>query len=254
SSGSGAGIAANFAAAALGSETDGSITSPSAANSLVGIKPTVGLVSRAGIVPIAHSQDTAGPMARTVADAATLLAPLTRVDERDPATRESRGKALSDYTRFLDPKGLRGARIGVARKRLFGYSPATDRVIEAALRVLKEQGAVLVDPANIETVGQFDDSELLVLLYEFKADLNRYLAELGPAAPIHSLKDAIEWNEKNRDREMPYFGQELLLQAEQKGPLTSAEYKKALAKDHELARTRGIDATLAKHRLDAIVA
>jgi len=254
SSGSGAGTAANFAAAALGSETDGSIVSPSAANSLVGIKPTLGLVSRAGIIPIAHSQDTAGPMARCVADAAILLGALTGVDDRDPASRESRGKALTDYTKFLDPQGLKGARIGVARKKLFGYSPATDRVIEAALQVLKQQGAVLVDPANIETVGQFDDSEILVLLYEFKADLNQYLAGLGPEAPIHSLKDAIDWNEKNRDREMPYFGQELLLQAEQKGPLTSAEYVKALAKDHELSRAKGIDATLAKHKLDAIVA
>ncbi|HEV7517721.1 MAG TPA: amidase [Thermoanaerobaculia bacterium] len=254
SSGSGAGAAANFAAAAVGSETDGSILSPSAASSLVGIKPTLGLLSRAGIIPIAHSQDTAGPMARTVADAAILLGAMTGVDERDTATRESRGKGLSDYAKFLDPHGLKGARIGVARKKLFGYSAPTDHVIEAALAVLKDQGAILVDPADIATVGKFDDTELLVLLYEFKADLNKYLAELGPGAPVHTLAEIIEWNRKNREREMPFFGQEIMLMAEKKGPLTSAEYKKALAKNHLLSRAKGIDATLAKHKLDAIVA
>ena len=254
SSGSGAGAAANFAAAAVGSETDGSILSPSSASSLVGIKPTLGLLSRAGIIPIAHSQDTAGPMARTVADAAILLGAMTGVDERDPATGESRGKGLTDYSKFLDPHGLKGARIGVARKKLFGYSAATDHVIEAALGVLKDQGAVLVDPADIATVGQFDDTELLVLLYEFKADLNKYLAELGPGAPVHTLAEIIEWNRKNREKEMPFFGQEILLMAEKKGPLSSAEYKKALAKNHLLSRAKGIDATLAKHKLDAIVA
>jgi amidase len=254
SSGSGAGAAANFAAAAVGSETDGSILSPSSASSLVGIKPTVGLLSRAGIIPIAHNQDTAGPMARTVADAAILLGAMTGVDERDEATRASRGKALSDYSKFLDPHGLQGARIGVARKKLFGYSPAADQVIEAALAVLKQQGAILVDPADIETEGQMGDDELLVLLYEFKTDLNKYLAELGPGAPVHNLPEIIEWNRKNRDREMPWFGQEILLMAEKKGPLTSAEYTKALAKNHERSRAKGIDATLAKHKLDAIVA
>jgi amidase len=254
SSGSGAGAAANFAAAAVGSETDGSILSPSSASSLVGIKPTVGLLSRAGIIPISHNQDTAGPMARTVADAAILLGAMTGVDERDEATRASRGKALSDYSKFLDPHGLQGARIGVARKKLFGYSPAADQVVEAALAVLKQQGAILVDPADIETEGQMGDDELLVLLYEFKTDLNKYLAELGPGAPVHNLQEIIEWNRKNRDREMPWFGQEILLMAEKKGPLTSAEYTKALAKNHERSRAKGIDATLAKHKLDAIVA
>jgi amidase len=254
SSGSGAAAAASFAAAAVGSETDGSILSPSSASSLVGIKPTLGLLSRAGVIPLAHSQDTTGPMARTVADAAVLLGAMTGVDERDEATRASQGKALTDYTRFLDPKGLQGARIGVARKKLFGYSAAADQAAEAALAVLKQQGAVLIDPADIETVGQFDDSEFEVLLYEFKADLNRYLAELGPAAPVHTLAELIEWNRRNREREMPFFGQEILLMAEKKGPLSSAEYTKALAKDHELSRAKGLDATLAKHKLDAIVA
>ncbi len=254
SSGSGAGTAASFAAAAIGSETDGSILSPSSACSLVGLKPTVGLLSRAGIIPISHSQDTAGPMARTVADVAILLGALAGVDERDEATGASRGRAATDYTKFLDPHGLKGARIGVARKKLFGYSPAADQVTEAALAVLKEQGAILVDPADIETEGQMGEDELLVLLYEFKADLNRYLAELGPGAPVRTLADVIEWNRKHRDAEMPWFGQELLLQAEKKGPLTSAEYRQALEKNHERSRAKGIDATLAKHKLDAIVA
>ncbi|HTQ80588.1 MAG TPA: amidase, partial [Thermoanaerobaculia bacterium] len=254
SSGSAAATAASFAAAAVGSETDGSIVSPSAACSLVGIKPTLGLLSRSGIIPIAHSQDTAGPMARTVTDAAILLGTLTGVDERDEATRASHGRALTDYTPALDRRGLKGARIGVARQKLFGYSPATDRVMETALAVLKAEGAVLVDPANIETVGQYDDTELLVLLYEFKNDLNRYLADLGPGAPVKSLAEIIQFDDKNRDRELRYFGHEILLQAEEKGPLSSPEYQQALARNRELARDKGIDATLAKYKLDAIVA
>lgn len=252
SSGTGAAIAASFAAAGLGSETDGSIVSPASVSSLVGIKPTVGLVSRSGVIPIAHSQDTLGPMTRTVADAAILLGALTGVDPRDPATAESRGKAESDYRRFLDPKGLAGARIGVARKGHFGYSPGTDAVIEQAIAALRRLGAVVVDPADLATTGY--DDETTVLLYEFKADLNLYLAELGPDAPVHSLKEVIELNERHRDRVMPYFGQELLLQAEEKGPLTSPEYRKALAANHRLARKEGIDATLAQHKLDALIA
>lgn len=253
SSGSGAAVAANLAAAAVGTETDGSIVSPSSACSLAGIKPTVGLVSRAGIIPIAHSQDTAGPMARTVADAAALLAALAGADPRDEATAAAAGKA-QDYAASLDPKGLAGARIGVPRAKLFGYSEETDRIAEAALEALKKAGAVLVDPADVETAGTFDEAELEVLLYEFKADLNRYLAELGPAAPARTLKDLIDWNEKHRDREMPWFGQEIFVMAEAKGPLDSPEYKKALATCRDLARGKGIDATLEKHRLDALVA
>jgi amidase len=254
SSGSGAAAAANLAAAAVGTETDGSIVSPAAANSLVGIKPTVGLLSRAGIVPISHTQDTPGPMARTVADAALLLGAMVGVDERDEATRESRGRAESDYAKYLDAAGLKGARLGVARRRYFGYSPATDRLIETALAEMKRQGAVLVDPADIETAGQFDDAEFDVLLYEFKADLDRYLAELGPGAPVHSLKDVIEFNERHRAQEMPYFGQEIMTMAQEKGPLTSDPYRKALEKCRQMSRRDGIDATLAKHKLDAIVA
>ncbi|HVT17133.1 MAG TPA: amidase [Thermoanaerobaculia bacterium] len=254
SSGSAAATAAGYAAAAVGSETDGSIVSPSAACSLVGIKPTLGLISRSGVIPIAHSQDTAGPMARTVADAAVLLGAMTGIDPSDPETAASRGKAHGDYTRFLDAAGLRGARLGVARKRYMGYSPAADRLAEAAIDAMKRQGAVIVDPAYIDTAGQFDDTELEVLLYEFKADLDRYLAGLGAAAPVHSLFELIAWNDRHRAEEMPFFGQELFVRAQAKGPLTSPDYRKALAKNRRLSREKGIDATLAKHRLDAIVA
>ncbi len=254
SSGSAAAAAASCCAVAVGSETDGSIVSPSSMCSLVGIKPTVGLLSRAGVVPISHSQDTLGPMARSVADAAALLGAMTGVDPRDEATLASRGKAAPDYTRFLDAKGLAGARLGVARAHYFGGNPAADRAIEAAIAELKRLGAVIVDPADIESVGKYDDSELLVMLYEFKADLNKYLAELGPGAPVRTLADLIAWNAGHRAQEMPYFGQELFEMAQAKGPLTDAAYQKALAANHRLARAEGIDATLAKHKLDAIVA
>jgi amidase len=253
SSGSGAGVSANLCAAAIGTETDGSIVCPSSSNGIVGIKPTVGLVSRAGIIPISHSQDGAGPMSRTVRDAATMLGALTGIDPRDPATAARQGKALTDYTRFCDPNGLKGARIGVARK-YFGFSDAVDALMEQALDAMKRQGATLVDPADIDTLGKFDESELLVFMYELKADLNRYLASLGPAAPVHTLKDVIDFNDRNRLKEMPYFGQDLLLKAESKGPLTEKAYLDALEKNHQLARTEGIDATMDKFHLDAIVA
>lgn len=253
SSGSAAAVAANLCAVAVGTETDGSVVSPSSACSIVGIKPTVGLISRSGIIPIAHSQDTAGPMARTVTDAAILLGAMTGVDLLDEATDESAGKALNDYTRFLVPDGLRGARLGIARSKFFDYNGATVHLIESAIDVMKQQGAVIVDPADIATAGQFDDSEFEVLLYEFKADLNKYLAGLGPNAPVRSIKDIIEFNQRNSAREMPFFGQEILLMAEKKGALDSEDYRKALAKDLEFSREKGIDATLEKHKLDAIV-
>jgi amidase len=253
SSGSGVAAAANLCAAAIGTETDGSVVCPSSANSIVGIKPTLGLVSRSGIIPIAHSQDTAGPMARTVADAAILLGAITGVDPRDPVTRESHGKSFTDYTKFLDPNGLRGARIGVARK-FFGFNDKVDKLMADAIEAIKRAGATVIDPAEIATAGKFDDSEFEVLLYEFKADLNAYLAGLGPEAPARSLKDLIEFNEKNRDKEMPYFGQEIFIRAEAKGPLTETAYRRALAKNHRLSRTLGIDATIGKHRLDAMIA
>jgi amidase len=253
SSGSGAAVAANLCAAAVGTETDGSVVCPSSANSLVGIKPTVGLVSRAGIIPISHSQDTAGPMARTVGDAAILLNAMAGVDARDEATNASRGKAVADYTQFLDKDGLRGVRLGIARKH-FGFNERTDKLMTDLLAEMKKLGAVLVDPADIPTTGKFDDSEFEVLLYEFKADLNAYLAGLGPQAPVRSLKDVIAFNEKNRDREMPYFGQDIMTKAEAKGPLTSKPYLAALQKNHLLTRAQGIDAVMKKNRLDALVA
>ena len=254
SSGSGAAIAANLASAAVGSETDGSIVSPSNNASLVGIKPTLGLVSRTGIIPIAHSQDTAGPMARTVADAALLLGALAGTDPADPATRDADRRGRRDYSASLDRDGLRGARIGVVRNRLFGYSPATDRLAEAAIADMKRQGAVIVDPANIPTLGKFDESEFDVLLYEFKADLNRYLASRGASAAVHSLADVIAFNNGRKDEELRYFGQEIMEMAEKKGPLTDQKYKAELARNHLLARTQGIDAVMAKYKLDALVA
>lgn len=256
SSGSGAAAAANLCAAAVGSETDGSVVSPSNNCCLVGIKPTLGLVSRSGIVPIAHSQDTAGPMARTVADAAILLAALAGADPADAATRESAGHGPPDYSRALSPGDLTGARIGVPRKGLFGQSAPADRLVEAAIADLKRLGAVLVDPADIDSVGEVDKSEFEVLLYEFKADLNAYLAGLPsrPGDRPRTLAELIAFNEKNHDREMPFFGQEIFLQAEKKGPLTDKAYRNALEKDRRLSRKEGIDRTMDRHRLDALVA
>lgn len=253
SSGTGAAIAANLAAVGVGTETDGSVVCPSNANSLVGMKPTLGLISRAGIIPIAHSQDTAGPMTRNVTDAAILLGVLAGRDARDDATRASAGKSFADYRKFLDANGLRGARIGVHRKG-FGFNDAVDKVMNDSLDIMKKRGAVIVDPADIPTQGKFDDSELEVLLYEFKADLNSYLASLGARAPVKSLKEIIDFNEQYRDREMPFFGQDLFIKAQSKGPLTDKAYRDALAKNRRLSRKEGIDAVMDKHRLDALVA
>jgi len=253
SSGSAAAVAANLCAVAVGTETDGSIVSPSSINGLVGIKPTVGLLSRTGIIPISHSQDTAGPMARSVRDAAILLGALAGIDREDSATAGSSGKSSTDYTRSLDGQGLKGARIGVVRK-YFGFLDKVDVVVNGALEVLRAQGAILVDPADIETIGKFDDTENTVLLYELKTDLNAYLARLGPGAPVHTLKEIIEYNERNRGKEMPYFGQETFLKAEAKGPLTDKEYLDALEADRRLSRKEGIDATMDKFNLDALVA
>ena len=254
SSGSGAAVAASLCAAAIGTETDGSITSPSSVNGLVGIKPTLGLVSRSGIIPISITQDTAGPMARSVADAAALLGGMIGRDTADRATTRRPVSVAVDYTTSLDARALKGARIGVARKKYTGYSPATDQLLEAAIATLKAQGAVIVDPANIPTASQLDDCEFEILLYEFKADLNAYLKRLPPSANVHSLADLIAFNEREKDRELQYFGQEILTMAQKKGPLTSAAYRKTLATCGTRARTLGIDAVLTKHRLDAIVA
>ena len=254
SSGSAGSVASSCCAVAVGTETDGSITSPAAACSLVGLKPTIGLVSRSGIIPIAHTQDTAGPMARTVTDAAILLGALAGRDPRDAATRRNAMSAGEDYTRYLDTNGLKGARIGVARKKYTGYSTATDASFQAALAVMKDRGAVIVDPADIATAGKFDDAEFEVLLFEFKADLHAYLANLPAGARARTLDDLIAFNRAHAQNEMPYFGQEIMEQAAKKGPLSSPSYTKALAACGKLARVQGLDATFATHRLDAIVA
>ena len=247
SSGTGVGISANLAAVGIGTETDGSIVCPSSANGLAGIKPTVGLVSRSGIIPISHSQDSAGPMCRTVHDAAILLGALTGVDPEDAATPASAGRVQTDYAQYCDPNGLKGARIGVARK-YFGFNDAVDALMEQSIGLMKSHGA------DIDTFGKFDDTELLVLLYELKSDLNAYLSRLGPGAPVRTLQDLIDFNERNRQKEMPYFGQDLFLKSQAKGPLTEKEYVDALARNHQLARTEGIDALMDKYHLDAIVA
>jgi amidase len=254
SSGSGSAAAASYCAVAIGTETDGSVTSPSAVAGLVGIKPTVGLIGRSGIIPIAHSQDTAGPMTRTVRDAAILLGALTGVDSRDPATKASAGRSLTDYTTALDKNGLRGARIGVARKHYTGYHVETDKLLASAIDLMKQHGATIVDPADIATAGKTDDSEFDLLLYEFKADLNAYLNQLEPKVAVHSLADVIAFNSRNASRELRYFGQEIMEQAQRKGPLTEKKYLDTLASNRRLMGAQGIDATMAKYKLDALIA
>ena len=253
SSGTGAGVSSNFAAGGIGTETDGSIVCPSSSNGLAGIKPTVGLVSRAGIIPISHSQDTAGPMCRTLRDAAIMLEALTGMDPEDIYTTESQGKSYTDYTQFLDANGLKGARIGVVRK-FFGFSDGVDGIMAEAIDVIKKQGATIIDPAEIETLGKFDDSESLVFDYELKADIEKYLARLGPASPMKTLADLIEFNNRNAQKEMPYFGQDVFVRSQGRGSLTSREYIDALEKNHRLARIEGIDAVMDKHKLDALIA
>ena len=252
SSGSGAAAAANLCAIAIGTETDGSVVSPSSINGIVGIKPTVGLVSRSGIIPISHSQDTAGPMTRTVHDSAILLGAMQGVDPEDDATKASGRKAYKDYSKFLDVNGLKGARIGVVRK-YFGFLPQVDEVMDKALDVLKKNGAILIDPIEIAAIGKMDSNENTVLLYELKADMKKYLEHRGPQTKMHTLKDLIEFNKSHAKEEMPYFGQELFLEGEAKGPLTDKAYIDALTTNHRLSREEGIDAAMDKHNLDALV-
>lgn len=254
SSGSGAAASANFCAAAVGTETDGSITSPASVSGLVGVKPTLGLVSRHGIIPIAHSQDTAGPMTRTVRDAAILLSAMVGFDAADPITQAANDQGNRDYTRFLDRAGLRGARIGVVRERLFGYHAPTDKVIETALEVLRQEGAVLVDPANLPNLDKIDAPEFEVLLYEFKEDLAAYLTSHGSPNAMANLADLIAFNERNADRELPYFDQEIFRDANAKGPLTTPAYQRALAASKRFAGREGVDAVMTRHNLDALVA
>ncbi len=251
SSGSAAAVAANLCAASVGTETDGSIICPAQTNGIVGIKPTLGLVSRSGIIPIAHSQDTAGPMARTVADAAALLGAMTGVDEADAATGSSKERAYQDYTQFLDPEGLKGARIGVARE-LFGSDKRVLDIIESSLEMMKSLGAELID-VEMPSSDKFGKTEVEVMLYEFKADLNAYLANRGRMVKVHSLEDVIKFNEENRERVLPYFGQERMEGAQEKGALTNKRYLNALEKNRRLSRLEGIDAVMKEHKLDAIV-
>jgi amidase len=253
SSGSGAATSASLGAASIGTETDGSIVCPSNACGLVGLKPTVGLVSRAGIIPISHTQDTAGPMTRTVRDAAIVLGAIAGPDPRDPATAPAGTRGHADYVSFLDAAGAKGARIGVARQS-FGFHGEVDRVTGAALDALKDLGAELIDPVELPDGRRYGENELTVLLYEFKTDLNAYLAGLPPGARVRSLADVIAFNDAQREREMPFFGQELFLRAQAMGPLTDRAYRKAQRANLALLRAKGIDAAMDKHRLDAIVA
>lgn len=252
SSGSGAAVAANLCAAAVGTETDGSIICPAQTNGIVGIKPTLGLISRSGIIPIAHSQDTAGPMTRTVADAAILLGAMTGVDSADSATRLSKKRAFNNYTKFLDRNGLKGARIGVARN-MAGTNPRIIKIFDFCIEVMKKLGAEVIDPVDVPNFDKFGKTELDVLHYEFKADLNKYLKSLSNGARVHSMEDVIAFNEENRDKVMPFFGQEHMITAQEKASLSDKKYKDALAKNHSFARTKGIDAALRKHKVDAIV-
>jgi amidase len=239
----------------LGTETDGSILCPAAACGIVGIKPTVGLTSRAGVIPISHSQDTVGPFARTVADAALVLTVIAGGDPRDPATGSEGRPRDTHYTRGLDPNALRGTRIGVPRETFFGYSTHADAVVEAAIELMRERGANVVDPADLPSAAQIQrsESEMEVLLYEFKADLNAYLDGLGPEAPVKTLEEIIAFNTAHASEEMPFFRQDLFERAQAKGPLTEPEYLDALKTNHRLGRDDGIDAVMREHDLDALV-
>ena len=252
SSGSGVAASASLCAAAIGTETNGSVVCPASANGLVGIKPTVGLVSRAGIIPISHSQDTAGPMARTVTDAALLLGVMAGDDDRDPITQAPGVERHVDYTRFLRPDALRGARIGVARN-FFDFHEKVDALMETALAAMRAEGAEIIDGLDLD-LSEMRGKSYEVLLYEFKADLNAYLADPASNSPYKTLASLIAFNEAHRDTELRYFEQEIFLLAEQKGDLTTAEYLEALATCRRVTRNDGIDALVSKHRLDAIVA
>lgn len=253
SSGSAVAVSANLASAALGTETDGSVLCPSSVNGIVGIKTTLGLVSRAGVIPIAHSQDTVGPMARSVTDAAILLGAITGYDPDDPSTRSGRGKFHRDYTKFLDPDGLRGARIGIPREVYFGYSERADEIAEAAITKMKALGAKIIDPVNIPTAKKMGEGEMTVLLYEFKSDLNRYLKGLARSR-VRSLKEVIEFNKKYRKKELKYFGQDIFLKAQKTTNLKDRAYLKAAKQGPLLSRQKGIDLVMSKHKLDALVA
>jgi amidase len=260
SSGSGAAVAANLCAAAVGTETDGSIICPAQTNGIVGIKPTLGLLSRSGIIPIAHSQDTAGPMARTVTDAAILLGAMAGVDGQDSATKLalSRVEGLSkkrggnNYLKLLDRNGLRDARIGVARN-MVGTNPRVLKIFEHCIEVLKHLGAIVIDPADVPNFDKFGKTEVEVLHFEFKADLNKYLKTVDGTCHVHSMEDVIKFNEEYSHKVMPYFGQEHMLTAQGKKSLRDKKYRDALTKNLRLTRKEGIDAAMRKHKLDALI-
>jgi amidase len=256
SSGSAIAVAASLVTVSIGTETDGSIICPAGVNGVVGIKPTVGLTSRAGVIPISATQDTIGPFGRTVADAAAVLGALAGVDGRDPATQASAGKWQSDYVKYLDLNGLRGARIGVPRDGYFGYSPKADAVVNQALEALRGGGAVIVDSVKIPNFDRaaLTAAELIVLLYEFKAGVNAYLASVAPGAQVRTLDDVIQFNKRNPRENLPFFGQELLERAQAKGDLTEAEYLEALEKCRRLAGKEGFDAVMDEQQLDAMIA
>lgn len=254
SSGSAAAVAADLVPISLGTETDGSILCPGSVCSVAGIKPTVGLTSRSGVIPISHTQDTVGPFGRSVADAALLLGAITGVDPNDPATAAGEGRSRSDYARFLDNDGLRGTRIGVPREHFFGGNAEADAAVGAAIEVMRDLGAEIIDPVVIPSAEQIGEShaELTILLYELKADLAAYLAA-RPNSPVRTLADVIRFNEEHAAREMPYFGQELFLMAEEKGPLTDPAYLEALEESRKLSRAEGMDAVMDEHKLDALI-
>jgi amidase len=241
-----------LATVAVGTETDGSIICPAQTNGIVGIKPTLGLLSRSGIIPIAHSQDTPGPMARTVTDAAIMLGMMTGIDKLDPATKSSKNHRFKKVSKFLDLDGLKGVRIGVARN-MAGSNPKIIKIFELCIEVMRQLGAVVIDPVTVPNFDKFSATEVEVLHYEFKADLNKYLKALPDDARVHSMEDVIKFNEKNEHRVLQYYGQEHMLAAQEKGTLRDKKYKDALAKNLRLTRKDGIDAVIRKHKLDAIV-
>jgi amidase len=252
SSGSAAATAANLCGVAVGSETDGSIVSPASCNGLVGIKPTVGLVSRRGIVPISHSQDTAGPIARSVRDAAVMLGVMSGADPKDPASLAAAGHFENDYLRYLDDAGLKGARLGIARNFFADSAPMT-RFLDEQVAILKAAGAVIVDPADLVLPDPIGDAELQVLLYEFKADLNIYFSRLPAKFPVHTLAELVRFNDARASEELPVFDQELLRTADAKGGLDEPAYAQARETCLSATRTKGIDKLIAEHQLDAIV-
>ena len=254
SSGTAAAVSSNLCTIGIGTDTDGSIISPSSCCGLVGIRPTVGLVSQKGIIPISHSLDTAGPMARTVTDAALLLNILASTMDNFAIAGHGRPPHFSDFTSYLDRDGLRSARIGVVRETLFGYSTEADRIAEEALEVLEREGATLIDPANIDTISKLGEPQMEIMQHEFKAGLDAYLANLGRNSPVRSLSEVIAFNRNNKDRAMQYFGQETMVEAATKGPLTSPAYLKALKRCREYSRRLGIDAVITRYNLDALVA